>query len=234
MKQIKQQWRRWAARIDAMSLRERTLIFLAAALVLVMLVHTLLLSPLLARQKKLSQQVVETQAKVNTMQLQIQALVQARNADPDAPLRMRLQQLREQSASTSQALQAIQSGLVSPGQMPALLEDILRRNRPLRLVALKTLPVQRLTGTEEAAAGTTDKKPDTNKPPVPSPSVYRHGVEITVEGGYPELVRYLAQIESLPWRMFWGKADLNAEKHPRVTLTLKLYTLSLDQTWLAL
>jgi len=46
-----------AERIDAMSLRERALIFLAVAMVLIVLVNTLLIDPLLTRHKKLQQQI---------------------------------------------------------------------------------------------------------------------------------------------------------------------------------
>ena len=67
MNKLKQQWLNLAERVDAMSLRERALIFLAAVLVLVTLINTLLIAPLLKRQGELSRQIVQ-------MQTQTQAL----------------------------------------------------------------------------------------------------------------------------------------------------------------
>ena len=238
MSALKAQWQRLADRVDAMSLRERALIFLAVAMVLIVLVNTVLIDPLLVRHKKLQQQIAQTQEKTNAMQTQIQTLVKTWNVDPDIALRSRLAQLREQSEQTGKTLEDIQSGLVPPQRMPALLEDILRHNRSLRLVALKTLPVT-ILGEPEAtaagkAAGETDKPAQAQKPATPESIVYKHGVEITVEGSYLDLLRYLTEIESLPWHMFWGKADLDVEKYPKVTLTLRLYTLSLDKAWLAI
>ena len=234
----KTQWQRLADRVDAMSLRERALIFLAIAMVLIMLVNSVLIDPLLVRHKKLQQQIAQTQEKANAMQTQIQALVKTWNVDPDTALRTRLAQLREQSDQTGKTLEDIQSGLVPPQRMPALLEDILRHNRSLRLVALKTLPVKVLGEPETTAAGKTaaeaDKSAQAQKPATSDSIVYKHGVEITVEGGYLDLLRYLTEIESLPWHMFWGKADLDVQKYPKVTLTLRLYTLSLDKAWLAI
>jgi MSHA biogenesis protein MshJ len=32
--------------------------------------------------------------------------------------------------------------------------------------------------------------------------------------------------------MFWSRASLNAEDYPRLTLTVTIYTLSLDKAWL--
>lgn len=224
MMQAKQQWQRLAERVDAMSLRERALIFLAAALVLVTLLNTLLIKPQLTRQQAISKKLMQTQTMTNALQMQIQALVQARSADPDAPLHERMAKLQAESAEADRVLQEIQSGLIAPQQMPALLDDILQRNRGLRLVSLKTLPVENLAATPDVpAAGA-----------APGPAVFRHGVEIAVEGGYLDLLRYLAAMEASPWRMFWGKADLNVDAYPKATLTLRLHTLSLDKAWLAI
>lgn len=233
--QAKQQWQNLAERIDAMSLRERALIFLAAALVLITLLNTLLIKPQLARQQAISKNLVQTQTVTNALQTQIQSLVRARSADPDAPLRERMAKLQAESADADRVLQEIQSGLIAPLQMPDLLDDILRRNRGLRLVSLKTLPVENLAAapdTKAASGGETEKPAPADAASVPA--VYKHGVEIAVQGSYLDLLRYLRAMEASPWRMFWGKADLIADTYPKATLTLRLHTLSLDKAWLAI
>lgn len=234
MSALKAQWQRLADRVDAMSLRERALIFLAIAIVLIVLVNTVLIDPLLTRHKKLQQEITQTQEKTSAMLTQIQTLVKTWNVDPDIALRSRLAQLREQSDQTGKTLEDIQSGLVSPQRMPTLLEDILRHNRSLHLVALKTLPVKVLGEPETTVAGEAAKPAQAQKPTTPESVVYKHGVEITLEGSYLDLLRYLTEIEALPWHVFWGKADVDVEKYPKVTLTLRLYTLSLDKAWLAI
>ena len=234
MSALKAQWQRLADRVDAMSLRERALIFLAIAIVLIVLVNTVLIDPLLTRHKKLQQEITQTQEKTSAMLAQIQTLVKTWNVDPDIALRSRLAQLREQSDQTGKTLEDIQSGLVSPQRMPTLLEDILRHNRSLHLVALKTLPVKVLGEPDTTVAGEAAKPAQAQKPTTPESVVYKHGVEITLEGSYLDLLRYLTEIEALPWHVFWGKADVDVEKYPKVTLTLRLYTLSLDKAWLAI
>ena len=234
MSALKAQWQRLADRVDAMSLRERALIFLAIAIVLIVLVNTVLIDPLLTRHKKLQQEITQTQEKTSAMLAQIQTLVKTWNVDPDIALRSRLAQLREQSDQTGKTLEDIQSGLVSPQRMPTLLEDILRHNRSLHLVALKTLPVKVLGEPDTTVAGEAAKPAQAQKPTTPESVVYKHGVEITLEGSYLDLLHYLTEIEALPWHVFWGKADVDVEKYPKVTLTLRLYTLSLDKAWLAI
>jgi len=64
--------------------------------------------------------------------------------------------------------------------------------------------------------------------------LFRHGVELTVRGGYLDLVDYMNTLESMPTQLFWGKAQLEVEDYPTVRLTLTLYTLSLDTKWMKL
>ena len=231
-------WQRLADRIDALSLRERALIFLAVALVLIVSVNMLLIDPLLTRSRNLQQRIVQEELQIKAMRAQLEELVAASTTDPDADLRMRLESLRLQSEQAGETLQGIQSGLVSPQRMPALLQDLLRRNRSVSLVAMRTLPVETLGVAGATAADTPPAGAATGERTDPSAgpmgAVYKHGVEITVQGSYLDLLRYLEGIEALPWQMFWGTVDVDGKDYPTVTLTLRLYTLSLDEAWLTL
>ena len=238
---MKQYWQKLVQKIDALSLRERVIVFSMLAVLFIAIFNAALLDRQFAKQKQLSSQVTERQAQINQLRVQIQQSVQAKN-DPDAADRERLQALKQQSAQMQSVLLDMQNGLVSPDRMTVLLEDILKRDRKLRLLSLKTLPVSSLS--ETAAA---DVRPvQGNAAAVPAsvvqnvggqPSagvVYKHGVEIVVQGEYLEILDYMAALESMPWQLFWGKAKLTVEKHPTATLTLTLFTLSLDKQWLNL
>ena len=41
-------------------------------------------------------------------------------------------------------------------------------------------------------------------------------------------------LQTMPTQVFWGKARLEADAYPVARLTLTLYTLGLDDTWMAL
>lgn len=222
---LKQQWQRVSDKADAMSLRERVMVFLMLAAVLGVLLNAVLLDPLVAGQKKHSRDIVERQAQIADIQARTQVLASAAQADPDAANRERLKALKQKLEQSDKALNDVQQGLVPPERMARLLEDILERNRGLRLVSLKTLPAGALLGAPVAGAG--------EKGAATAGQVYRHGIQITVEGNYAELSQYLAELEKLPWRMFWSQADMRVDEYPKVVLTLTVYTLSLDQSWLA-
>jgi MSHA biogenesis protein MshJ len=221
---MKGQVDRIVAKVDGMSLRERTLIFVAAAFLVVSLVDSLFLNPLLIRQKALSAQVVQQQEKMKEIQAQIAALLQAKRADATSPQRDRIRQLQQQIADGAAYLKDRRDKLVPPERMASLLEQVLRRNGRLQLVAMTTLPVSSfIEQSEETAVSRAGEREQL---------MYKHGVQITVRGSYADLTQYMTTLEGLPTRMFWGMAKMNVVQYPTSELTLTLYTLSLDKTWL--
>lgn len=234
---MKRFWERLRTVIDDMSLRERAMIFVAAAVIVIALMEVILLDPLLARQKILSAQVVQQQEKMKELQAQMQNLLQARRDDEHSPLRDRLAQLKQQLQEQDGYLQSRRDRLVEPKKMADLLRQVLDKNGRLQLVELKTLPVSLLiekpqtavTAPQATAANSQDGKnqPDSQK------QIYKHGVSITVRGGYLDLMRYVTALEKMPAQMFWGEASLSVEIYPDAVFTLTVYTLSLDKTWLA-
>ncbi|WP_332856120.1 type II secretion system protein GspM [Duganella sp. S19_KUP01_CR8] len=71
-------------------------------------------------------------------------------------------------------------------------------------------------------------------PAAPTPLLYRHGVQLVLQGSYLEMIDYLEALEAMPTQLLWGAAALDAGQFPQARLTLTLYTLSLDQKWIAL
>jgi MSHA biogenesis protein MshJ len=237
---MKARLERWAVRFDALSLRERAMIFGATAVVLVFLANVFVVERQTASTKKLTQSIDEQKAQLVIYDAQIVVKQKEKESDVDAANRNRLQQAQKELSQLEADLALAQRGLVSAERMPAVLRDILRQHAGLQLVELRTLPVAALLEKpakedkpaapgEAAAAAASDK----NGPAARERNVYKHGFEITVRGSYPEFVDFLSQLERLPTRMYWAKVTLNADDYPKVTLTATIYTLSLDRAWLA-
>jgi MSHA biogenesis protein MshJ len=212
------------AKVDSFSLRERALIFFAVAALVVSLVDSLFLEPLLNKQKTISAQVVQQQEKMKEVQAQIANLVQAQQADAKSPQRERIRALRQQIADGDAYLKSRRDKLVPPEKMAQLLEQVLNKNGRLQLVALDTLPVSLLV--EPSVDTAASQMVGSEK------QIYKHGVKITVRGSYADLMQYLTVLEKLPTQMFWGVAKMDVVQYPTAELSLTLYTLSLDKTWL--
>lgn len=241
---MKQTLQRLILKVDAMSLRERIMIFAGTALTLMLLLNALLFDPQFAQQKQLSQQIKSEQSKIAGMQTEIQQKVQSQADDPDAANKELLKQLQQQSQQMHADLLGLNNVLVKPENMASVLEDILKRNGKLRLISLNTLPVSSLTSAAPNEAKVPAEKSVVPTPPATVPAaaqsladtsqIYKHGVEIVVQGTYLDMMSYMSALEAMPWQLFWGKAKMHVETYPEATLSLTLFTLSLDKKWLNL
>jgi len=211
---------RYADRLDAMSLRERALIFLAVAVVIVAIADSALFDPILRRQKINSQSIHQQEDEIRTMQGQVQAYAQARTGDNAGAKRQRLEKRKLELAALDRELGARRSELVPPERMAKMLYEIVKRNPAVELVSLRTLPGTGLTPSLTAILGSGGL------------ALYRHGIEITVSGSYLNMLGYVGQLERLPAKIMWGNMELQAAAYPAVTLKITLYTLSPEKTWL--
>ena len=214
--------RRYADRLDAMSLRERVLIFLAAAVVIVAVADNALFEPILRRQKVNSQSIQQQEEEIRTMQAQVRGYAQARAGDSANARRQRLENRKIELAQLDRELAARQSELVTPERMAKMLSEIVKRNPDIELVSLRTLAATGLTQSLTATLGS-----------APSGlAIYRHGIEIAVSGSYLKMLNYVSQLERLPAKIVWGNMELQAGGYPVVTLKITLYTFSPEKTWL--
>ena len=229
---MRQYWQRLASKIDALTLRERLILFLVSAAILVVLINVTLLDPQAVKQRQFVQRLKQDRAKIAEIQKELQQKTKAQSIDPDAENRRQLQALKQKSMQLQAALQDMQKGVVSPDKMSQLLSGILKQDSKLRLVSLKTLPVTGISELLPEGGTAVEKSQSAPAGSKTAEPVYRHGVEITVQGSYLEIMNYLKTLENLPWQLYWGSASLKVDDYPKATLVLTLFTLSLDMKWL--
>lgn len=219
------------AKINNLSLRERIMIFSAIAFMLVSLAKTLFMEPLLEQEKKLSANITQQKEKMKALQAQIDSSLQARKDLENSAQRQRLDEAQRELEEGSAYLQSRSDRLVPPEKMAELLEQVLKHNGRLQLVSLNTLPVAPLrlkAQTEQGNPSITQTGDETQL----DKQLFKHGVELTVHGSYLDLLQYLTELERLPMQMFWGQVRMKVVRYPEVELSLTVYTLSLEKTWL--
>ena len=157
-----------------------------------------------------------------------------KQADPDAASRARAEALRQEVGALDETLKALQRELVPAERVNTLLQEMLARDTRLTLVSLRTLPAEPVAGRDAKppASASAAAAPAQPKRELAQSLVYKHGVEITIQGSYANLHDYLMRLERSPWRMYWWRAHLTADEQARLTLVVTVYTLSLDKAWL--
>ena len=220
--------KKWATAFDALSLRERLMVFGAGAAAVLFVFYFMSFNPLLAKRTALEASIAQKQGLLSATNKEIELIMLAHATDPDREARTRLLSLQAETASLARALREKQHGLVAPERMVTLLEHLLRRHAGLRVVSLKTLPASAV-GARQADPANGDAAAK-----APAPLLYQHGVEVVLQGSYADMVQYMQALQAMPTRVFWGAAHLDSASYPQATLTLTLHTLSMDDTWIAL
>ena len=198
--------------------REQWLIYLVGLALVGLLYVQWLATPLAARTVAQEQRLRQVEQGIAAAQAAMRQLDERLAADPNPRYR---QAIGEAEARREAIFAGIDSGtarLISPTDMQKLLEDLLRRQSGLRLVELQSFSAPL-------------SLPDAQQ----APSVlYRHGLRLTLEGGYFDLLAYLQAVQASGWQLHWNSLDYRVgEAGPgKASIRLELYTLSRHAGWL--
>lgn len=225
MSAFKQQWAKLASRFDAYSQREKALLAVVAVGGIVMLGFTALIDPNLAKVRTAERLVAQQQNDASNVEALLQSVKVQLKLDPDAGRKAALEKLKAELLAVENAVRNLEGGLVAPEKMNTVLERLLAGNSRLRLLSLKSLAPVNI-----ADAG----KAEGAKSPIGGLGLYKHGVEVRLEGSYADLHAWLSQMESTEQKILWGDVRLQVVEHPRSVLSLTIFTLGTDKAWLAI
>jgi len=226
MKNLSLTWKRLNERYAALTRRERLLVAAALVLVPLLVVETLVLDPQRARNRALERSLAQQSASVGELGAQVTSLQQRLLLDPDAGAKAEIAALKAEQQAVESELQRLGTTLVRPEEMNGVLESLLAGHAGLRLISLKTLQPQSVLGGAEAAGAAGQ--------PAARFDLYRHGVELRLEGSFADLQDYLKRLEQLPQRLLWGELQYEVLAYPKAEMRLTVHTLSADRSWLAL
>lgn len=222
--QVKTNVIRLMKKFDALTSRERLMVFAGIMAVLYVVTINFLVAPLWNDMVKLKSSLNNKTSQLRQAEAELKIVLAGGVLDPDAENRARLAQLEQQLKTIDVSLAEMVTGLVSPQQMAKLVEQVLLARPKLQVIQVESLPPISLLASAEYAG----EESGTAQPAV----IYRHGMRIEFRGRYHDIVNYLKTVEKLPWKIFWGEVLLQTEKYPYSKLVLVTYTLSLQEGWM--
>jgi MSHA biogenesis protein MshJ len=214
--------------VDRLSLRERLFLFAAGLFVVGGLWQAALAGPLEARERLANE-------KVSALQDRLQALDVAMNAaatgvgEGMGEQFERVRALRENVQARDEEVRAFTTALVDPDEMRAVLEELLRRQEGLTLVSAVNRPARAVLEDETTPE---QSQGDTAEEPSDAPKLYRHSFVLTLRGNYLDCLRYLEDVERLPWHIYWSRLELSMDEYPVNDIVIEVATLSLDEEWI--
>ena len=204
-------WKRLAARIDALNLRERVFLFLAVIVVCIALVDAVWVGPSRMKHQQVRQQFDAQAAELR--QLQDELRLKALQPDPVRQAREEHARLQAQIEATDRSIAALGAATGNATSLNEVLVHFLRRQRSLQLVRTGGIQAAPVSAGAVAPGGAA----------APVPAVPRTGQELTIAGPYPELLRYVQSLETAMPDLRWGALSLKAEQGmPELTLQVFL------------
>ncbi len=214
-------------RINALSVRERVLIFAVALVAIVVLWDALLFSPVQGELKRERDTLQRLNTQLAQLDGQLSELAVKSRFDPDAENRASLAQLEQATQLIDKELQQKTLELITPTQMARVLEDFITKNRGLRLLKVES---EEPVLAEGLLANSQDE--GISEEPEDAPKVYKHGMVVELSGTYAGVLEYLQALETLPWRLFWDTTQIKVQDYPVAHIRIKVYTLSLHEGWI--
>jgi MSHA biogenesis protein MshJ len=223
-------WRKLAERFGALQPRERVLVLVGVVVGTALVYEAVAFHPKEASKKTLERQIEDARQKIKLAETLMQ--VKEGVGDSHAVKRSYRDALRVRLAEINQDMVALQQGMMPPERMARLLQDMLARTRGLQLISLRAMPPKRLEPGGAAPPPQAGAKTPKPAPKDSERTIFQHSFELTLQGSYLDLHDYLAQLEKLPWQMFWSRISVQTEEYPRLHVTITVQTLSLTKSWL--
>ncbi len=194
---MKAWWTRIAARVNAMTLRERFLIFVGAVALLGAVTYLLFIAPLARLQQQSAAQFEMRSAGVELqlgrMKVDILERRRARAADIEADITRVQGELDAVEREIAESQESARAGAA----LPAMLRRVLRRTDKVTLLRVTS------AGADAAAAA-----------PAGAALASGSGLDITLAGSYLDLMEYLGTLEAALPLARWSALRFSAETTP--------------------
>jgi len=216
-------------KIDALSLRERALVFGAVLVLLFTLWNELLMIPLEKQHARTNSSIEAVNKRLPVLEEQIESIKDGSAIDPNKDNQAKLEQFTGELSKIDQQISDLAANLIPPQKMAQALEQMLSFDTGLKIVRVENLGVEPLLKSDVYTKGGKQEVGGNIKPAL---GIYRHSLLIEFEGEFHQILEYLRALEALPWELFWDRMDYTVKEHPTARVVIGISTLSLQKGWI--
>ncbi|MCP4077969.1 MAG: hypothetical protein GY744_17500 [Gammaproteobacteria bacterium] len=213
-----------AKKINALSLRERSIIILTVVILSGFVWWNLFAMPMLEKTKKLNQQSKSLETEILTINATTTAIQKRITDGVYKTGQQKLAQLKLELKKINDLLEAKTQALIEPEEMFDLMQQLIFAESRLKLITMKRKQV------ETVFSDRMDKDKDED----PQPVIYRHVMQMSFEGKFEHILKYIQKLEFLKWRLIWDEITLKTSEYPIITVNIEISTLSDNEYWVGL
>lgn len=213
---MKELWLQWQAKFEQADPKRRRLWFVVIVLMILYLGFWVGARPAVDVVQAEQQKQQQVQAQIAQYQREIDTIDARLAGDPQAAQRQRLEQLQQRLMQMNQRLNQ-EANYVSAADNRALLKALLNEAKGVKVTSAQALPAELVYQ---------DAENDES-------AIYRHRLQLTVQGRYFALADYLQQLEQLDWSFYWQRLDYKVLDAPNAEAVIEIYTISLERDYVA-
>lgn len=211
-----------AIKVDQLSIRERILVSITSLCVLFLLWQVLIFDQINYLKDKISSNSSKMQQQISNLQGQITQVSTTLSLDPVVRLEEQIKKLYKENEELKSKLFGMKEKLISPAQMMLILKNILD-NKNLEVISLKNLsPISVLTNFEEK------DQEEENEESKLTFKVYKHGLEIILNGSFFQVRDFLLEAEELPYKLLWEELEFAITEYPLARVKIVIRALSVN------
>jgi len=222
-----QRWKKLSEQVEALTLRDRGILLGTIIVGVVFIWGQFIFAPLQDRHKAASKNLASLTQQQATFEEQQLLLEQRLKDDPNRVLRAQRSELDVQLAKMKSEIERQLSGLIAPEKMADVLRSMLQQQENLKLISLKNMPVAPFNPPNE----TGDDNRGEQGAKEQEAGLYRHSMELVMDGKYFDVLEYIKRIESLKG-FSWETMNYEVLDYPKARVTIKISTLSLEEDWI--
>lgn len=256
----------WQERFNDLNIRERLLIVLVGIALFYFIFDSVLMSNLNKKQELFQSEISKWGKQNKQVGEQIEIISTQLKAANKPVNNSKIGALNAQVVENEKKLENIIVKFVKPKQIATVLRNILKKEKGLQLMNMKSIEVIELFANDANPRGDDlnvrqrqvtkllqfyrERKqngPESqfhdsvakletslvkeNAVESATPKIYKHGIMLELVGDYSATLRYLKNMENLPWEFYWDAVRYEVISYPKAKISILINTISLDKEW---
>ncbi|MFT5082907.1 MAG: MSHA biogenesis protein MshJ [Lentisphaeria bacterium] len=216
-------WLKYSDVFNGKAPRERIILAFSVLAALYCIFYFLFLDSMDKRKVQLQSRLTIANRDVTTLTVEEKVLAKAVLNDPNATKKQTVHLLQLQLNNLDENLEHISTGLIPSEKLPQALHDVLNSMGSLKLIGMTTKTPLKLQLIDQAASQ------EGGESAAELLGIYKHAVDVQLEGNYFAIASYLQALQKLPWKFYWESIDYRVEQYPKAQAVIEVYTLSTEK-----
>lgn len=217
---MNKQFEEISGKINALSIRERSMLLVTFITLLGFLWWNFFALPLKSKTRGLDKQNKSLAIEIQTLDATTKSIQKRMSEGVHKSGQLKLDLLKQELHKVIAILEQKTLELIEPDEMFELMQQMIFAESKLKLTGMKRKLVKPVFSNDESDEG--------------QPEIYRHVMQLSFEGSYKDILSYTEKLEDLEWKLIWDQISLTTTEYPVIRADIEISTLSDNKHWVGL